>query len=551
MSVEFEPVRLGRRGRRIDPIGLTAVAVAIGLVVAVLKPWGAEELVGGAVGGAAPAPPVSAPPIDAATPLATASVAIPRIVQARASSGLTWDAVDGAVRRHETWGVRAIVVDRSRPDTPIEDRSRLVEAWFPVALDAGGTPSVQVDPGGRSIVALGLTFPPAHTPLDVRFWRATDAGLDWVDTQPIDAVPSEGAFLYARQGPTGDAQPWGTGTYRVDVLVDGTIRRFEIGLPDRFANVPQQSARPSLRDQGPMLNPDPALLDVPVGLFATVGTVAIPLAANQSAPLDETRAWLDVDPGTGRPPRSFVASAYLPRATRLGVLLPPRSVVTTARLVRLAPGPLTGPQPNMGEIPKEGAPRASVMFSAPTGTAWSPGVYRLTVAWTDAEGPHEESWHAELRPGPVRELPALLGAVRGWARYGGTGGVILGTAEPLGTGSTASPIRNVAILPASASYPASSGVGCGGTVIQESPGILGFAYPSGHEATVVNARIERPFLRRDDQVLLTAGTGVPGLVLAAPARIARLPGADYVFTVRAGDIDLEYALCLGMSTFDD
>jgi hypothetical protein len=551
VSVEFEPVRLGRRGRRIDPIVLTAVAVALGLLVAVLKPWGSEASVGDAGAGASPAAVGSAAPQDLTGPHATASASIPRVIRARASSGLTWDAVDGAITRHEAWGVRAIVIDRSRPDTPIGERSRLVEAWFPVALDAAGTPSIQVDPGGRSIVALGLTFPPAHTPLDARFWRATDAGLDWIDAQPVDAVPSQGAFLYSRQGSTGSALPWGSGTYRVDVLVDGTIRRFEMGIPDRFANVPEQSGRPSLWDQRPLLDPEPASLDVPVGLFATVGTGAIPLPASESAPLDEAGAWLDVDPGTGRPPRSFVASAYLSRATRLGVQLPPRSVVMTARFVRLAPDPLPGPQPVMVYVPKPGSPTSSVMFSAPAGTAWSPGVYRITVTWADFEGLHEESWHAELRPGPVRELPALLGAVRGWARYAGTSGVILGTAEPLGTGSTSSPIRDVAMRPTSASYPASSGVGCGGTVLQESPGILGFAYPADNAATVVNARIERPFLRRDDQVLMTADPGIPGLVLAAPARIASIPGADWVFTVRTAEGDLAYALCLGMAIFGD
>jgi hypothetical protein len=279
--------------------------------------------------------------------------------------------------------------------------------------------------------------------------------------------------------------------------------------------------------------------------------VAIPLPVTETEPLDEAGAWLDLDPATGRRPRSFVASAYLPRVTRLGVMLSPRSVVRSARLERLAPGPLPDPRLVIDHTPKEGAPSSSVMFRAPTGTAWPPGVYRLTVVWADFEGLHDESWHAELRPGPVRGLPAMLGAARGWARYAGTTGVILGTTESLGTGSTSSPIRDIPLRPATAAYPASSGVGCGGTVIEESPGVFGFAYPADRQATVVNARIERPFLRRDDQVLLTADPGIPGLVLAAPARIASIPGADYVFTVRTTDGDLEYALCLGMATFDD
>lgn len=550
MSVEFEPVRLGRRGRRVDPIALSAVVVVLGLFVAVLKPWGAEDGGGGAAPGATPAVAASVAAIDLTGPRATASVAIPRVIQARTTSGLTWDAVDGVVHRHEAWGVRAIVVDRSRPDTPIDARSRLVEAWFPVAgMDGGQSPSVQVDPGGRSIVALGVTFPPANTPLDIRIWRATSTGLDWVDIQSVDAVPSEGAYLYVRPASSGvGSLAWGSGRYRVDVLVDGTIRRFEIGIPDRFSNVPDPP-RPSLRDQRPPIEPLVTPEAVPMGLFAMVDDTVVPIESTEGPPLDEAAEWRDLDPGTGRPPRSFVGAAYLPRATVLGVALARRSVVMAATLTRLAPEPLAVVATPLDRTPAD-TPIANVLFRAPGGGAWPPGVYRLTVVWADFEGLHEESWHAELRPGPVRELPPLLAAARSWARYAGTNGVILGTAEPLGTGSTSSPIREIRLRPATAGYPAATGVGCGGTVIEERPRILGFAYPSEHGASVVNARIERPFLRRDDQVLLTANPGVPGLVLAAPARIGSLPGADWVFTVRSGADDLEYALCLDMSTFE-
>jgi hypothetical protein len=67
----------------------------------------------------------------------------------------------------------------------------------------------------------------------------------------------------------------------------------------------------------------------------------------------------------------------------------------------------------------------------------------------------------------------------------------------------------------------------------------------------VRARILRPFLRRDDQVLMTAAFGVPGLILAAPARIEALPAATYAFTVTAGDSALTYSLCIGMAAYGD
>ena len=40
-----------------------------------------------------------------------------------------------------------------------------------------------------------------------------------------------------------------------------------------------------------------------------------------------------------------------------------------------------------------------VVFAAPDGGVWPPGVYAVTVDWTDAAGSHHGTWHVELRPG--------------------------------------------------------------------------------------------------------------------------------------------------------
>ena len=50
---------------------------------------------------------------------------------------------------------------------------------------------------------------------------------------------------------------------------------------------------------------------------------------------------------------------------------------------------------------------------------------------------------------------------------------------------------------------------------------------------------------------MTAAFGVPGLVLAAPARISSLPAANYEFMVHADDFAEVFSLCLGMQSFDD
>jgi hypothetical protein len=30
---------------------------------------------------------------------------------------------------------------------------------------------------------------------------------------------------------------------------------------------------------------------------------------------------------------------------------------------------------------------------------WMPGVYAISVAWSDGAGTHQGTWHVELRPG--------------------------------------------------------------------------------------------------------------------------------------------------------
>ena len=50
----------------------------------------------------------------------------------------------------------------------------------------------------------------------------------------MDPSPSGGAFLYRSVTATGLLQNWAAGRYRVDVLVDGGIRRFGFTLPNRF-----------------------------------------------------------------------------------------------------------------------------------------------------------------------------------------------------------------------------------------------------------------------------------------------------------------------------
>jgi len=62
VSVEFEPVRLGARRKRLDPVVFGAVLVAIALAVSVVKPWGDVSTEGTTVTESAAAVPSEAKP---------------------------------------------------------------------------------------------------------------------------------------------------------------------------------------------------------------------------------------------------------------------------------------------------------------------------------------------------------------------------------------------------------------------------------------------------------------------------------------------------------
>jgi hypothetical protein len=88
-------------------------------------------------------------------------------------------------------------------------------------------------------------------------------------------------------------------------------------------------------------------------------------------------------------------------------------------------------------------------------------------------------------------------------------------------------------------------------VIDANPGVLGFAYPDDQYATTASAQILRPFLRRGEQVMLTAAFGLRGLIIVAPARRPALSHGTYRFTIGDGEHARDFALCLEMQSFDD
>ena len=546
-SAEIKPIKLGPRRRRIDPVAVGLVVVVAALGLAVVKPWG-----GDAPGIAAV--PSSAPPPASAEPLVTSTrgALVPP----------TWSDILTVVSRRTEWGIRTIVIGAATAPssatpssaTPSSAASqRYAERWVAADLNGLDQASAVVKGGDGAIVALGVTFPQDETPLAVRIWLDHAGGeIEWMDAQPIDAVPARGAYLFLRRSVAGAAvRSWGPGRYRVEVLLGGGIRRITVEIPDRSGVVPDPAAWPNDDARAGVFNAS-GLNGLPLGLFAEVGGVMVPLASSAGPRLDETRAWLDVDPAaTGLEPRSFVARTFQPHAFRIGVVLPPWSRIRSAVLRRVAHPDATSESLVDPFTTGSGSALSFVAFAPPGGAAWRPGVYALSVAWSDGDGAHARTWNVELRPGPLPAEPVLLSAARAWARYAGSIGVLVGTMKSIDGMSDASAIRLLEIVPQKGlRYAGLSGsdlIGCGPTIIEGRPTVIGFVGPVRTKLAPVVSRILYPFADTGQLEVLTVADLIPGLTLVAPFVTAEFGGpAAYGFRVGSTGDAAGYTICIGL-----
>lgn len=393
MSVDLEPVGRGGRRRRVDPAIVGIVVVGIALAAAVVKPW--EGVPRAPVPSSAALEPSVAPsrsvsPTQAARPS--------RPVPARPP---TWAELAPAVTIHDAWGVRAFLRgNQGTVGTP--GALRYLERWVPITLGSDGREAATIERDEGSIVVLGVTVPLDEVAQDVRIWRVRhDDRLEWVDARQVDGLV-DGSFLYVRPGIAGSSyEPWEAGEYRIDVLLDDEIRRIGVGVTGRFGDVPPPGdpGAPPPRIVAAAAS-DPSA--VRVGMFATVDGIGVPLAAVATRPLDEIDAWLAANQEHGGSAPPTIAMAYLPRATGLGVMLTTRAFVHLAVLSRLAPAPLAPVPPARGGISNTQGQVPFVVFGARDGEAMAPGVYAISVGWSDETGLHAGTWHAELQPGPLR-----------------------------------------------------------------------------------------------------------------------------------------------------
>jgi hypothetical protein len=536
-SRAFAPVRLGPRRRRIDPfrVGLTLALVALAVVI--LKPWA------GVPGIAAVFTPTPSSPSPAPIPSSTLAPLAPP----------TWADVRSVVTRREAWGIRTIVAESAASASPsTRAPGRFAEHWVSVGTGDGADRTALVARGAGDIVALGITFPPAETPLDVRVWLDHDGGeLEWMDALPVDAVPAHGAYLFVRRSAVASVLPWAPGRYRIDVLVGGGIKRIDAEIPDPSGKVPPPD--PWLLRSSPVnLFDASGLAALPVGLFAQADGATQALASIGGRPLDETGAWLDVGPSTRDPGgASFLATTYLPGVTRLGVRLPAGSTITGADVRRVAP--FDEPVGLVRTIEMAaGVDVPYAAFVASTDAPLRPGVYALSVSWRQADGSHEATWHVELRPGPIGAEPVLLSATRSWARFAGSSGILLGSTDPLDGTTPEAGLRLLDIAPPTGTqYPGLSGsnlIGCGSSIIRGRPTLIGIVAQGGTNLAPVVARILYPLADTGPVGVLTASGSVPGLILISPVITAEFGGpAAYGFRAGPGGNGPGYTICVGFA----
>jgi hypothetical protein len=368
-----------------------------------------------------------------------------------------------------------------------------------------------------------------------------------MDAQPLEATPSGGAHLFAPPVIDGVQFPvWPSGSYRADVLVGGTVLRKDIVLAGESRTLLETPT-----DRGEPLGSTFAadLSELQGGAFATVDGVAVPLTSRPGRPLDAAHAWLDVVHDDGSDQSGPVGVGYLPRANGLGVLLDPGASALNATIRRLAPddGPVLESTRAVGlRFGTEGERAPYVVFRAPGGVAFAPGVYAIDAGWTTTAGGREEATYTvELRPGPVRLAPELLEAARVYAPQVGVDALVIAGPD-YGTGY-GSLISVLPLVPGSGEGTYRD-IGCDSSTpisLSGRPRVIGLAHAAGAAPEAVRARLLFQGGRELAVPLLLSPDAAPGLSLLAPADAPDFVPGVYGLNLRTDGVDRSVTICLG------
>lgn len=392
-AFRIDPVRIGRR--TVAPIVVAVAAVAF-VGAAIVKPWQAPPFQGETYPGQS----------ARATGLARGSAAAPAPDPRTSPPSLP--AFADAVKPHDSWGVRAVVIDDAASTVggrPLTDQWQ--ELAVPPATDDAG-PVLGVSEGvgtpGHRVVAIEITTPRDSLALDVRFWRLDGAaGARRVLAIPT-AGPGAGSWLW--QPDPANATPgggWPDGDYRIDVLlaqrIVHVITRIHAESP------PPPRPTPGAASSIPLLQ---ALVTFPPGPFAFGPTSVQSVGVDEGPPLDEREAWLG--PATHLGADTRIGRIVGDPLVGVGVLLAPGQKLITTELDRVAP---TTDMPTLRsvEIPGIAAYGSdvgpAVTLLPPAGMAFADGLYHLTVAMRDTDGTRRTlTWTLEVAPSAPRILPA-------------------------------------------------------------------------------------------------------------------------------------------------
>ena len=229
-GIEFDPIPLGPRARRIDPVGLAAIVIVLGLVAAVVKPWAGTSSV--ALVQASPTPNAS---VGRAVASASPSPPASRHQHFVPSPAKILAAIDP----HDAWGVRAVVRGPAGPGNP--DGPEYTERWARAVENADGSRLALLGSGDESVVALGVTTPTSERPIDIQVWRSTaTGGWEWLDVQLLASGSPDGVLLL--EPPSNDQvarETWPAGAYRMELVGGTQAGIIDVRLPGRFDRIPQ------------------------------------------------------------------------------------------------------------------------------------------------------------------------------------------------------------------------------------------------------------------------------------------------------------------------
>jgi hypothetical protein len=414
--------------------------------VAIIKPWApnTETAID-----PSHVPSSSPPPAASPGPLRTATPDLLAMMQ------IDWAAIGAALRPHDDWGIRILVLGTMTTDPPMPSAGGLTEFWAPLNSSPENSDAdafVSFSEGIGRIAAIGVTTPLDEGPLDVRVWDNRAEG--WLPVGVNGFTPREdptARLLTVPDGWSSDGA-WPPGTYRIDVLGEYGVKHFDLHLDGNRETATAVGAVRTTLSDGQLI----ALSSVVGGLIASGSpamvqlTVGLPPSDDRH---DEAEAWLALDPGRVLWMPAFpqpkpalrqpaleqaaaqqtalrhgallrkalqLSAAQLPAvlgtAGVLGAVLGADESFVTARLTRIAPVREDFGDATLVESPVGSGRSGVAVFTSPDGlSAFPDSAYRIDALVYTGLGVVSRSWDLPVYPRGVDTESPLLTAVRGWA----------------------------------------------------------------------------------------------------------------------------------------